>query len=124
MAIPGLNLLATVWRMNNAADDDVGGAMITGTPIYTSLPFSIMPQKPSQISLEAGLEVPALYDATCRANGISLLERDEVQVTAPTGHPLYNLRLRIIGVQSSRRRGRHTAQHLTLSRIRRSRRRQ
>lgn len=119
----GLSLKATIWRMNTAADDEQGGAMITGTPAYSDLPVAIASRRPTQISLEQGLEVEAIYDLTARQCDITIYERDEVEVTCPSDHPYYNLRFRVIGVQPPKR-YRQGAQHCTLSRVRQSRRQQ
>lgn len=119
----GLNLLGTLWRMNQAADDPVGGAVITGTPVYSPLPLSIYARRPTQASLEQGLEVEAIFDATVKYCGITIYERDELEVTCPVDHIYYGLRFRVLGVQPPKRRG-AGEQHLTLSRIRQSRRQQ
>jgi len=119
----GLNLKATLWRMNTATDDSSGGAMITGTPVYSNLLVAISAKRPTQQSLEQGLEVEAIYDLTARQCNVAIYERDEVEVTCPPNHPYYGLRFRIIGVQVPRR-YREGAQHCTLSRIRQSRRQQ
>lgn len=118
----GLNLKATIWRMNNAADDSSGGAVLTGTPQYVNQPFAIAARRPTQISLEQGLEVPKIFDGTTRLCGVTLYERDEVEVTCPSNHPYYGLRFRITGIQPSQRR--NGEQHCTLERIERSRRQQ
>lgn len=117
----GLNIKVDVIRINYGADDDTGGAVTTGTTVYSFLPFAMTPRRPSQVSLEAGLETETFYDGTCKANNITIQERDEIQVVWPVGHPLYNLRFRVLGVQPGRRRQRYGATHTTLSRIRESR---
>ena len=109
--------------MNTTTDDSVGGAMITGTPVYSNLPVAISSRRPTQASLEQGLEVEAIYDLTARQCNAIIYERDEVEVTCPTNHPYYGLRFRIIGVQPPKWH-REGAQHCTLSRIRQSRRQQ
>lgn len=119
--VAGLNLQIDVWRMTVNADDDVGGALVTGTVAYHNLYAGISPQRPNQQMTQAGLETEAIYDLTCKLQGITLWERDEVEVVHPTGHPYYGLRFRIVGVQPSRRRPFHGHQHCTISRIRRSR---
>lgn len=119
----GLNLRATLWRMNTTTDDQVGGAQITGTPVYSNLPVAIASRRPTQMSLEQGLEVEAIYDLTARQCNVTIYERDEVEVTCPSDHPYYNLRFRVLGVQPPKKH-RQGAQHLTLSRIRQSRRQQ
>lgn len=118
----GLVLKSTIWRMNQAADDLVGGASLTGTPVANNLPTALFSRRPTQMSLEQGLEVPALFDATVRC-GVTIYERDELEVTCPSDSPHYGLRFRVMGVQEPKRR-RGTEKHLTLSRIRRSRRQQ
>lgn len=118
----GLILRGTIWRMNQATDDSVGGAMISGTPVANNLPLGIFSRRPTQVSLEQGLEVEAIYDATVKC-GVTIYERDEVEVTCPTNSPHYGLRFRVLGTQPARRL-RASEQHLTLSRIRQSRRQQ
>lgn len=123
MGIQGLNLKVDITRMNYANDDDVGGSTYTGTTVYSDFPASIFARRPSQISLEQGLEVEAIYDMTMRLCDVTLIERDLVEVTCPSNHPYYGLQFRILGVQPGKRiRGAH--QHVTLSRIRKSRRQQ
>lgn len=119
---PSLNLRGTIWRMNQDPDDFVGGVQITGTPVANSLPMGIFSRRPSQMSLDQGLETEAIFDATVKC-GVTIYERDELEVTCPSGHPHYGLRFRIMGVQVARRL-RAGEQHLTLSRIRYSRREQ
>lgn len=116
----GLNLRGTIWRMNQAEDDSGGGAILTGTPVASNQPMGIFSRRPSQISLEQGLETEAIFDATVKC-GIVIYERDEVEVTCPTNSPHYGLRFRVMGVQVARR-TRAGERHLTLVRTRRSRR--
>jgi hypothetical protein len=118
----GFNLRGTIWRMNQDTDDEVGGAMITGTPVANNLLMALYSNRPTQASLEQGLETPAIFDATVKC-GIVVYERDEIEVTCPSNSPHYGLRFRVMGVQVARR-TRAGEQHLTLSRIRRSRRQQ
>ena len=117
----GLNLQVNIWRMSQDTDDDVGGSMITGSVVYYNERAAIYSRRPSQVALEQGLEVPAIFDMTIRAHNVSLFERDEVEVVRPEGHPYYGQRFRVTGVQPGRRHYRKAHQHVTLSRIRRSR---
>lgn len=121
----GLNIKVDVIRTNYASDDVVGGAVVTGTTVYSHLPFAMTPRRPSQVSLEAGLETETFYDGTCSQTFyrslVAIQERDEIQVVHPPEHPLYNLRFRVLGVGPGRRRQRYGAIHTTLSRIRESR---
>lgn len=119
----GLNLQVNVIRMIEGTDDVVGGVSITGTVVY-DLPASIASRRPTQQSLEQGLETEAIYDLTMNLKDITLWERDVIEVAHPKGHPYYNLTFRIMGVQPGKRRPKYSQQHVTLSRIRRSRRNQ
>lgn len=120
----GLNLKAEIIRISYGDDDAVGGAVVTGTCVYEGLNVAISQRRPSQVSLEQGLEVANIFDFTCRAKDVTLFERDEVRVTWPLDHPYYNLCFRIMGVQLPRGRTRYRNQHATLSRIEDSRSRQ
>ena len=120
----GLNMKVSIWRISQDTDDFVGGSVITGTVVYQDQRAAIFSRRPSQLSLEQGLEVPALFDMTIRAHNVTLHERDEVEVTGPQGHPHYGNRFRIMGIQPGRRHYKKAHQHVTLSRIRRSRSRQ
>ena len=119
--VAGLNLKVEVSGISYSDDDDIGGAVTTGTTRHSSLDAILTPRRPTQQALEAGLETDAIYDFTCKANGITVNERDEILVVWPVDHPLYNLKFRVTGVQPGRRRPRHAAIHATLSRIRSSR---
>jgi hypothetical protein len=118
----GLNLRGNIIRMNQQPDDSSGGAVLSGTVVGNNLLMAIYSRRPMQASLEQGLEVEAIFDATVKC-GVVIYERDEVEVTCPTNSPHYGLRFRVLGTQPARR-TRASEQHLTLSRIRRSRRQQ
>ncbi len=107
--------------MNQGTDDVVGGSVITGTIAYQDVRIRLEARRPSQISLEQGLEVNRILDAVLVGRGLTINERDEIQITWPVTHPYFNERFRITGIQvdSMRRNYGHT--ELTLSRIERSR---
>lgn len=119
--VAGLHMKVNVIRISQLADDASGGAITTGTVVHNDLASVLTPRRPSQIMLEQGLEVDAIYDFTTTAQGVTLFERDEMQVTWPPAHALFGLRFRIEGVQPGRKRARFAALHCTLSRIRESR---
>jgi hypothetical protein len=116
----GLNLRGNIIRMNQQTDDSVGGAILSGTVVGNNLLMAIYSNRPTQMSLDQGLETPAIFDATVKC-GIVIYERDLVEVTCPTSSPHYGLRFRVMGVQPARR-TRAGEQHLTLARTRQSRR--
>lgn len=119
--VAGLHMKVNVIRTSNLGDDTGGGARTTGTVVHNDLASVLTARRPSQIMLEQGLEVDAIYDFTTRAQGVTLFERDEIEVTWPNTHALFGLRFRITGVQPGRKRARFAPLHCTLSRIRESR---
>lgn len=119
--VAGLNLKIDIYQINYAEDDASGGAVITGTLAYSDVPARLSARMPSQQSLEAGLEVNRLIDMSIQGNGITLNERDEIEVTWPTTHPYFGERFRNIGLQLDGMRRQYGHHEYTLSRIERSR---
>lgn len=117
----GLNIKVQFIQNNYAGDDESGGAVITGTVAYLNTPARISARRPSQQALEQGLEVERIFDMIAVGQGLSLNERDEVQVTSPSDSPYFNEQFRIMGIQYDSRRPGYGHTELTLSRIERSR---
>lgn len=122
--VAGLNLKIDIIRMNQAGDDDVGGAVYSGTVYYNDLAARISARRPSQAALESGLEVDRIFDMVIIGKGLTINERDEVEVKWPLEHPYYGERFRITGFQLDGRRQPYGHRQFTLSRIERSRSRQ
>lgn len=121
----GLNIKVTIHHNNYMTDDDIGGAVVTGTVAYPGLSARLSARRPSQAALEAGLEVERLFDMIVNTQGLSLIhERDEVEVTYPANSPYYGERFRILGIQHDSRLPGIGHTEFTLSRIERSRGRQ
>lgn len=118
----GLNIRIDIWTMTQAADDNVGGAMITGTVSYSDLAARLTMRRPSQIMLEQGLETTKIADLMIQGQNITIRERDEIQIVWPLDHPFIDDRFRIEGVQpSGGRRQQHGPKTYTATRIERGR---
>jgi hypothetical protein len=124
----GLNMKARVWRMVNdpTADDDVGGAMITGTLVYGCINMRFTPRPTNFMLLEQGLETRKLEKVMMQPQSLVLYERDELEITGPTNHSDYGHRFRIIELN---RQGMHPSDprmfiHATVERIDRTRQQQ
>lgn len=117
----GLNLKVSFIQNSYQGDDASGGAVITGTVAYSNIPARISARRPSQQSLEQGLEVNRIFDMIVVGQGLSLNERDEVRVDLPSSSPYYLEEFRIIGIQHDSRRPNSGHTEFTLSRIERSR---
>ena len=120
----GFNIELTVWRMSTViGDDEVGGAMVTGTQLYVGMKGRMEENRPSQIVLEQGLEVDQIWTCVVRPPTVDIRERDEVEVTFPPEHLYLGLHFRVRGVQRASLHPRDTRGFLslTLSRIEESR---
>ncbi len=117
----GLNIKVQFSKNTYSADDDVGGAVITGSVSHSNIPARLSASKPSQQSLEQGLEVNRVFNVIVRGQLFDLTERDEMTVTWPHNSPYYDERFRITGIQHDTRLPGFGHTEMTLSRIERSR---
>ncbi len=122
--VAGLNLRVNIIREDYATDDRVGGAIITGSVMCQDVYARISAQRPSQESLEQGLEVNRLFDMILVGKGFTVNERDLVEVVWPIDHPYHQEQFRVMGIQLDGRRRQYGHTQYTLSRIERSRRQQ
>lgn len=102
----GLNRTCSVIRFTNeingvSTDDSAGGSVPTGTTLYQNLSIRIKANQPTQVLLEQGLEVPAIYTAQVAPGNINIQHNDQILITAPNNDFYYNKRFRIIGIQRS-----------------------
>ncbi len=94
----GMDVQTTIFRMNQEADDDVGGAVLTGTAVYECVATTFQEVPPSLLLLQQGLETKKIGRAMVRPATMIILERDELLITAPSYHPYLETRWRIIRV--------------------------
>jgi len=120
----GLNTEVTFYQWQYVGDDSVGGATGTYAAFYANTPARISARRPSQQSLDAGLEVVRVFDMITTGQINSIYEKDEVEVVAPAGSPYFGERFRITGLQHDSRRASIGHTEWTLERIERSRSRQ
>lgn len=101
MTIAGLNVRLDIWRVTTGDDDDVGGAMVTGTPVYQGVMARFQADPPNLLLLQQGLETVPTFTATVIPGTLDIQERDEVVLSAPSDHIYYNQYFRVVGVQYS-----------------------
>jgi len=98
----GMNQKGRLWRYTqNGNDDDLGGAVPSGTVLCEPVWARISPRKPTQALLEQGLETPEIFDAVLSAGDYVLIHNDQLEITAPNISPYLNKKFVIIGIQSS-----------------------
>jgi hypothetical protein len=97
----GNNVQFTIWRMSNASDDSVGGAVITGSAVYTKVQGFFQEIQSNQILLQQGLETLETFKARIIPGTLVIYRRDEVEITKPLDHPRYGERFRVVNTQYS-----------------------
>ena len=100
MSPAGLYLTCNIIRFAYT-DDIVGGALPTGTVIYSNLLARIQAEPPTQALLEQGLETPTIFNALIAPGTLVIKHNDQLQVINPPMSPFYNEIFRVIGVQES-----------------------
>ncbi len=84
--VAGMRMQVTVHSVTQGADDEVGGAVLTGTASIVAIPASIQYLKPSQLLLEQGIEVRRFARVLVQPGSLVIYERDELEVVGPAGH--------------------------------------
>ena len=96
-----MNTRVQIIRINYGSDDAVGGAMITGTVLHSNVHARIEANPEDQLLLQQGLETIRTFNALIVPGSLDVRERDELEIFAPSHHPYYGVRFRIVGVQFS-----------------------
>lgn len=99
--VAGLNTRVRIWRMDDIADDIVGGARISGTVAYDYVRARIEANPEEQLLLQQGLETNRTFNALVVPGTLDIRERDELEIVRPYDHVYYGQRFRIIGIQFS-----------------------
>lgn len=95
----GLNIEAKLWRFTTAGDDEVGGALLTGTVYEECVKSRFDMDQPSRLLLQQGIEIRQTATALVRmTKGRVILEGDEYEIINPSYHPQYGERWLINGV--------------------------
>lgn len=101
----GLNIAGRIWRFTTPSDDSVGGAVPTGTILYSPVYSHITSEKPTLALLEQGLETPEIFSAIMSytqfspTGSFNVQHNDQYEVTYPPVSQFYQKRFVIIGVQ-------------------------
>ena len=76
----GLHMKVDVIQINNNPDDDIGGAVITGTTVFSSLPAVLTPRRPSQAKSVSMVSAGKTYTVACTAMGRRKLGAPSVMI--------------------------------------------
>jgi hypothetical protein len=99
--VAGLNVQFDIWRWNYASDDEVGGAVTTGTYTYYAVPGRFQQQPEEQFFLQQGLETVKTFTCIITPATLDVKERDEIKVSCPGNHYYFGDWFRIINARPS-----------------------
>lgn len=114
----GFNVWLNVWRYTYGNDDAVGGAMPTGTVVYSHIPARFQANPEEQLLLQQGLETQRTFKATLGPGTLNIQERDEVELTHPFDHHYFGVHFRVVGVSYSDHNPRDPRNYLMLTLMR------
>lgn len=102
----GMNLRGKIWRMQTVGrDDDIGGAVPSGTIVYDNISARISPLEPEMALLQQGLETEEIYNGVFQYPYLPLYtnfdvrHNDQFEVTWPRINIHYGKKFVFIGVQ-------------------------
>jgi hypothetical protein len=97
--VAGMRMRVTIHSIGYGDDDEVGGAVVTGTANIRRYPAMIEYLKPSQMLLEQGVETKRMANVMVQPGSLVIYERDELEVVGPPGHEDIGKLFRVISVQ-------------------------
>lgn len=99
MMVAGLNVKFDIWRVNYSPDDEVGGAVTTGTYSYRNIDGRFQQQPEEQVFLQQGMETVKTFSCIVVPATLDIDERDEIEVVCPTNHYYFGNRFRVINAR-------------------------
>ena len=98
MSIAGSNVKVDIWRITTPDDDTAGGALVSGTVIYSHYPARIQQQPEQMLLLQQGLETMKVFTALMTPGTLDIRERDELEVVLPMNYQIYGQRNKNLGL--------------------------
>ena len=95
--VAGFNIKVKVWRVSFDTDDEVGGAMVTGSYVYNDVRARLHEKPVEHAFLQQGLEVRKTFQMTVKPSTLLIYDRDEVEISWPPEHRFYGQRFRVMG---------------------------
>lgn len=89
------NTRISTYDMTASSDDDIGGAIVTGSLRDTDVACRFEPQLSRLDSHIQGMETERRFDVMIANTGLVINERDEIEITWPAAHPYINNRFRV-----------------------------
>ena len=95
----GNNLLARFIRYSYPADDEVGGAVPSGTVIYENVQGRLQDTNPIAAFAIQGQETDKIMTGIFFPGTLNIQEYDQCEITSPPNHPYFGIRFKIDTVQ-------------------------
>lgn len=92
----GKTLLANIWDYTYT-NDEVAGAVPSGTVLYERVEMRIHSITPTQALLEQGIEDISMFKGIIMNHTIEVENNNEIEVTHPWNTPYVNERFRVVG---------------------------
>ena len=115
----GLREKFQITRQGYEEDDEIGGAVYTGTVIQTVW-GRLQPLSRSMMSLEQGIEAGSNFSLEL-PNKAQVTENDIVTLVFPKSHEFYQTRFLVTSVQSTSMRDSRAFKRLVIRRVERGR---
>lgn len=114
----GLNLRCSVIRILQDTDDVVGGAMITGSVVYSGIDIRLEEQPTEQLLLQQGAETQKTFDGIVVPGTLLIKERDEIEITFPIEDVRYGDRYRVVSARPTSFNTRDPRSYISLTLVR------
>lgn len=85
----GTNCRVRVWRLVEYVDDDVGGAVPSGTVLHESLEARIDQDLTDSNYYQQGLETIKTFSGLIWGHQLRIIEQDLIEVISPPNHDYY-----------------------------------
>lgn len=95
----GRNQIARLWRYSTPTDDEVGGALPSGTVLHENLLVRISPKTPTMALLEQGIETVKIFETAMSWIAQDVKENDILQVYEPYDSQYAGEEFRVISVR-------------------------
>lgn len=117
--VAGASCLCRIWRMSNAdTDDEVGGAIVTGSLVYDRVPLRFQAEPEEQLLMQQGLQTVRTFTGIIVPGTLDIRERDNLEITEPLDHVYYGNKFRIVSVRHSSHNRRDPRNYMMLGMIR------
>jgi len=100
MSPAGLNLTGRIWDYAynlGDGDDDIGGAVPSGTVLQERVELRIHATEPTQALLEQGIEDISMFTGVVGNYTVDILNNHQIEITLPSNSSYFGEFFRVVG---------------------------